>query len=702
MSLGAASRFEPCSNGGMLALDRIWPALAIGIAAALHAGSAGAADNLVPGSAALDPPTVVTLGVQLLVSGDDNHDAKVTVRYRPSGTSTWKDGLPLYRVRPESVTGLSVPEQFAGSLFDLAPGTAYEIELHATDTDGAVDQTIPLAGTTRAVPADPKNPKPKMVTDAASLQAALGAAQPGDVITLADGTYAGSFALDASGTADDPIVLRGQTADGVVLDGGGCDCNVLEIYGSFVHVERLTIRNATRALRFQGDAAESNVVRRVHVQQTRLGFGSKQNQKDFYICDNDLEGLLSWPSVYADDGGAHANDDGIHVEGSGHVVCHNRIVGYGDAMKTEQAGARAIDFYGNEVLSAYDNGLELDGSAGNVRAFRNRFTNTYATISFQPIFGGPAYAFRNVIVNVANEQMKFHGLGTVPPEEPSGILVMHNTFVSARKALDLQTSATSHHFLLENNLFIGPAAPDEGKTVDWTGPIDDGTFDYNGYFPEGIFAFNTGGSYQKFPSFAALQAAGFENNGRLVGADTFASGLTAPASYTTTSSPEDVALAPASAAVDHGVVLSGINDGFIGAAPDLGALELGCPLPAYGVRAEGVDESNEPLGCGSPGTGGSAGAGGAGSSTGGTGQGAAATTGAGSPSGAGGGANGDDASDDGGCGCRTPRTRAHAPWVWLGLAGLLAASRRRRSFKTAGVVGADPSRAAAWRAAGRG
>jgi hypothetical protein len=119
------------------------------------------------------------------------------------------------------------------------------------------------------------------------------------------------------------------------------------------------------------------------------------------------------------------------------------LTGFGDSMKTEQDGARAVDFYGNDVLTSYDNGLELDGSSGNARCFRNRFTNTYATLSYQPIFGGPAYTFRNVIVNVANEQMKFHANGTL---EPSGMLVYHNTFVSSGTALSLHDDATSHHF----------------------------------------------------------------------------------------------------------------------------------------------------------------------------------------------------------------------------------------------------------------
>ena len=45
-----------------------------------------------------------------------------------------------------------------------------------------------------------------------------------------------------------------------------------------------------------------------------------------------------------------------------------------------------------------------------------------------------------------------------------------------------------------------------------------------------------------------------------------------------------VRLKPDSAAVDKGVVLPNITDGFAGRAPDLGALELGQTPPHYGPR----------------------------------------------------------------------------------------------------------------------
>ena len=46
----------------------------------------------------------------------------------------------------------------------------------------------------------------------------------------------------------------------------------------------------------------------------------------------------------------------------------------------------------------------------------------------------------------------------------------------------------------------------------------------------------------------------------------------------------DFGLKTGSAAVDQGTPLAGITDGFSGEAPDLGALEVGQPLPHYGPR----------------------------------------------------------------------------------------------------------------------
>lgn len=558
----------------------------------LATGVARADDVLHAGAPTLDRPTVVSLGVRLPLTGDDDFDSTVTVRVRLQGGS-YQDALPLYRVHPELVSAGTAVSEFAGTIFDLAPGATYDIELTAHDPDGG-NSTAMITGTTRAIPAEnPAHPHVVNVATAADLTTALAAAAPGDVITLAAGTYAGEFTLNASGTADDPIVITGVDRDAVILDGGNAGGNVLAIEGSYTHVEKVTLQHDERALRFHGNPATANVIRRVHAKDVVLGFGSNPNQSDFYICDNVLEGRLTWPSVYSDDNGAHANDDGIHVEGDGHVVCHNTISGFGDAMKVETVGARAVDFYGNDVNGSYDNGIELDQSSGNTRAFRNRYTNTYMPLSVQPILGGPAYLVRNLVINAAVEQVKLHN-DTVGP------VILNNTFMSAAYAFQVEDGTTAHAIVMENNLWIGPATPQGGRTVNWDQPVDPATdlLDYDGFFPDGQFHMGIGTNGVNYASFADMALGGkYEGHGRLVNGDIFASGLVTPPSYTTKVTPDDGTLAATSDAVDHGTILPGITDGFTGAAPDLGARELGCGAPIYGVRPDGIDESNEPIGC---------------------------------------------------------------------------------------------------------
>src|SRR5918994_7980970 len=134
----------------------------------------------------------------------------------------WRQGPPLFPVFPEPVP-LPVPEQFAGSIFDLVPDTAYQIELRANDPDRPAGEIRVLVGRTRPVPReDPFHPREVRVTSAEELRAALSGAKPGDVIVLADGLYAGRFMLAASGTARNPIVIRGESASGAILDGQNC------------------------------------------------------------------------------------------------------------------------------------------------------------------------------------------------------------------------------------------------------------------------------------------------------------------------------------------------------------------------------------------------------------------------------------------------------------------------------------------------
>ena len=46
----------------------------------------------------------------------------------------------------------------------------------------------------------------------------------------------------------------------------------------------------------------------------------------------------------------------------------------------------------------------------------------------------------------------------------------------------------------------------------------------------------------------------------------------------------DFRLKPNAAAIDRGIALPNVNEGFTGRAPDLGALEAGRPSPHFGPR----------------------------------------------------------------------------------------------------------------------
>ena len=172
-------------------------------------------DVLHPGTPVLDPPTLVALGVALPITGDDNFNATVPCATASRARPAWHDAMPLQHVHAE--VGHRVNGRAELRRLDLrsAPATTYEIELHAIDADGGVDQTLMLIATTRGrCPGDPARTRTWCsVIDAASLTdgAQRRAARRRDHARRRH--VCGQFAIHASGTATDPIVIRGVAQD---------------------------------------------------------------------------------------------------------------------------------------------------------------------------------------------------------------------------------------------------------------------------------------------------------------------------------------------------------------------------------------------------------------------------------------------------------------------------------------------------------
>jgi len=57
-----------------------------------------------PGEFVVDHPTLINLGFEWVIQGDDNRNANVDVSYRQQGETVWKQGLPLLRLHGDGST----------------------------------------------------------------------------------------------------------------------------------------------------------------------------------------------------------------------------------------------------------------------------------------------------------------------------------------------------------------------------------------------------------------------------------------------------------------------------------------------------------------------------------------------------------------------------------------------------------------------
>ncbi|HTL52724.1 MAG TPA: hypothetical protein VL860_09135 [Planctomycetota bacterium] len=574
-------------------------------------------DAAQPGDLQLERPTLICLGAHWPVKGDANHNARVTCSYRQAGTETWRKALDFFRVDNLGWAGIATgnpkdiayPQwappagtaDFAGSIFELHPGTDYELKIALIDPDGGGAEKI-LTARTRPVPVEPTGGRTFHVVPVPhggnaggdgtaeapfrGLDEAQSHAQPGDIFLLHKGVYVGTFKISQSGEPGKEIVWKGAGDGETVLDGQGTAPKRpgRTLDGTDSHdlmFENLSIVNADFAV--VTHRSSRIVIRHCHIYKTEEAITATVNPKDgpmtdYYIADNLIEGPSTWPRTKGIE-----DTEGIQIGGEGSVVCYNTIRGFADAISTYQhTHACAIDFYGNEISEQTDDGIEMDYSVRNTRCFRNRLTNCFQGISVQPVYGGPIYIFRNALLNIEVEPFKMHN-------SPSGALMLHNTVVKQGLPMVVMTPAACDHCVFRNNLFIGTGG---NYASDIESPMARCDFDYDGFAGtwENLLKWNN----VKYPAVANTLPA--ERHATvLTAAGCFETKLLPPADVKKQAeiNQNDCRLAETSGAIDKGVPLANINDGFGGQAPDLGAYERGQPLPWYGIRkpADNTEES---------------------------------------------------------------------------------------------------------------
>src|SRR6476619_6847455 len=316
--------------------------LALVVCGCLHvaAGTATAANTTRPGEFVVEPPTLINLGFEWFIDGDDNRNATVAVSYRKVGETRWLTALPLLRLQGERINNgaqLDVisPNMFAGSILDLEPDTAYEARFVVADPDGVTgdaQKTVsvrtrpepkPASGgrTFHVYPPGFKGQKLEPafeglmcaynITCSGTDWATAGRprVKPGDIILVHAGLYKynrleytkdtavnrtvpldGTYYLTADGTVDRPIVIKGAGDGEAIFDGAGNFALFDVKAADYTYFEGLTFRNADYAI-WAGTqfvvGAKGLTVKHCRFEDVASGvFTNYSGSSNFYIADN--------------------------------------------------------------------------------------------------------------------------------------------------------------------------------------------------------------------------------------------------------------------------------------------------------------------------------------------------------------------------------------------------------------------------------
>jgi len=579
------------------------------------------------GQLIVDLPGNQHIGVELPITGSISSSAVASIEYKESGTSTYMRGPDLLRIDLARVDSyFTRTDAFAGAIWNLSPGTTYDIRITVNDPSSGT-QSVTQSITTRALPKETKNQSPTHIIDSndspssSQIQAILDGAQPGDIIEVRGSHIVNELYLRANGTAANPIYLRGN--NGTLKTIG--DERVLQVTRSHWVVEDLNlfanpdydryvvrVRGILDGIDNDFGPIEAFTLRRNHV-KGRKGLVAKEGtdgvMRNITLYDNYFEGRWDHPTIVTlkkcDDAtvctkvNATWDDSGVKMTGVGHSVFNNTFSGFGDSVKNSYQsaiGTKSIHYHRNKILWGGDDGIELDDAFRNVIASENLIMNTGTGVSKQPNkrTGGPNYAVRNVIVNYFLRPFKFN-------DGPNGVKAIHNTVVhtasvDGAELAYAQYGGTLNNFEFFNNLFVRAVDAANCRFIYWTANFVNPQWDGNGYFPDHCSFYidknrDTFALAQGFgdPYPAGYNGAAFEDSGMSLSTQPFGAGIGQfGTTWENTVDSADVRLAANSPAVNANLNLPGYD------SRSIGAINYGDPLPQYGARTNGVIDAVAP------------------------------------------------------------------------------------------------------------
>jgi hypothetical protein len=349
---------------------------------------------------------------------------------------------------------------------------------------------------------------------------------------------------------------------------------------AYVRFENLEIRHYGTSfgkgiyLRYAADAAvRSCRIHEIASAGVWVKGGDRHRIEGNEVWDTSIFGW-SWNLVK----GSPAEGTGIVFTddvGRGHVVRGNRVRGYFNgigpcgSLPPPSGATNETDVYDNDVSEVNDDAFEPEGHCANVRIFGNRMRDVFVPIAAAPAEVGPTWVVRNVAWFGDTRTHNLDGFMTTALKLNSGytvpvgpLLVYHNTFVteaSGANAVNFPSTPGNGTLVRwRNNVFAGTR-----YVVEDTNPSVNFTYDWNGddlytaSASQFVKWFNV--RYSDLPSLRA-------------GTGQEMQGIAAPPEL---AHPAAGIFRPreGSPLIDAALVLPGINDGYHGLAPDIGAVE---------------------------------------------------------------------------------------------------------------------------------
>ncbi len=491
------------------------------------------------------------------------------VKYRATGSPTWREGYPMVYDPRE--------KQYRGSLVLLAADTEYEVRLDAGDAP------VEFQARTRSevFPVGKTTYLPGGTTDQIVRVKEGGTEQAWHLVTPQAGT---KFVSDVYNLQEYNIVVE---ADYVILR--GLDLRNAGLHGVYIRdgVQNVVVEDChiTRWGRVGGARSWGVISGMDSGVYAGKGAGRLVIQRN--LIEHPRGGSNDWESGHPD------GPQGISMNDSsgGNVIRYNTIrstedhgfndgIGGGSNFSFAGSPNKDSDYYGNIISNCWDDCIESEGANRNVRIWSNYIHHSFVHIASASTSMGPLYIFRNVF-GESRISHQDHSGGTllktgmnyldINGEKVSTGLgyrfIFHNTALQPNGAVDIFTSHELHNAVTRNNIFYtrGARYPKDSGS-----PGNDFKNDLTGGYLGGGFVKSMFLDSEKMEWFLAPSVKKIEwgkvesvRNGKKI--------------VTT-----DPVLDAPNPAIDKGVRLPGFNDDFTGAAPDIGAFETGKPPLRFG------------------------------------------------------------------------------------------------------------------------